>query len=126
MFALPTRLGGLRFEVLPEVAERLYSTARKVIEPLKNFIRSKEETNEAQIDAEQGRLAKSVQFENKEEQERKAEAVRKEVSANKRKAFSLAEQKGSSSWLHTLPVAEHGFFLHKGAFRDAIALRYGW
>ena len=25
-----------------------------------------------------------------------------------------------------LPVEEFGFFLHKGAFRDALALRYGW
>ena len=26
----------------------------------------------------------------------------------------------------TLPIREHGFALHKGAFRDALALRYGW
>ena len=94
MFALPTRLGGLRFEILPEVADQLYSAARKLAEPLMNSIRSKEGTNETQIDAEQGRLAKSVQFENKEEHQRKAEAVRKEVSANERKALSLVEQKG--------------------------------
>ena len=25
-----------------------------------------------------------------------------------------------------LPVAEHGFLLHKGEFRDALCLRYGW
>ena len=126
MFALPTRLGGLRFEILPEVADQLYSAARKLAEPLMNSIRSKEGTNETQIDAEQGRLAKSVQFENKEEHQRKAEAVRKEVSANERKALSLVEQKGLSSWLNTLPVEEHGFSLHKGAFCDAIALRYRW
>ena len=30
------------------------------------------------------------------------------------------------SWLSTLPINEHGFTLHKGAFRDALALRYGW
>ena len=88
--------GGLRFEVLPEVADRLYSAARKVTEPLKNSIQSKEETSKAQIDTEQGRPAKSVQMENKEEQQRKAEAVRKVVSANERKALSLAEQKGWS------------------------------
>ena len=26
----------------------------------------------------------------------------------------------------TLPLKEHGFDLHKGAFRDALSLRYGW
>ena len=50
----------------------------------------------------------------------------KEVYANVRKALSLAKQKGSSAWLNTIPVVENGFALHKGVFRDAIALRYGW
>ena len=30
------------------------------------------------------------------------------------------------SWLTSLPLEEFGLTLHKGAFRDAIALRYGW
>ena len=38
----------------------------------------------------------------------------------------LTQEKGASSWLTTLPISEHGFALHKGGFRDALALRYGW
>ena len=38
----------------------------------------------------------------------------------------LAQEKGASSWLTTLPISEFGFSLHKSAFRDALALRYGW
>ena len=34
--------------------------------------------------------------------------------------------RGSSNWLSTLPIAEHGFALHKGAFRDVLCLRYSW
>ena len=41
-------------------------------------------------------------------------------------AMDLASEKGASSWLTTLPIEEFGFTLHKGAFRDALALRYGW
>ena len=37
-----------------------------------------------------------------------------------------AAETSASSWLTALPVEEHGFALHKGAFRDAICLRYGW
>ena len=29
-------------------------------------------------------------------------------------------------WLTTLPLREHGFFLSKRDFRDALALRYDW
>ena len=40
--------------------------------------------------------------------------------------MDLARERGSSSWLTALPLEEHGFSLHKGAFADALALRYGW
>ena len=33
---------------------------------------------------------------------------------------------GVSNWLNVLPLSELGFSLHKGAFRDAVCLRYGW
>ena len=38
----------------------------------------------------------------------------------------ISAEKRASSWLTVLPIAEHGFALHKGAFRDALCLRYGW
>ena len=41
-------------------------------------------------------------------------------------SMSLAKEKGASSWLTALPVEEFGFTLHKGAFRDTLAVRYGW
>ena len=34
-------------------------------------------------------------------------------------------EKGASSWLSALPLREYGFALHKTAFHDALALRYG-
>ena len=40
--------------------------------------------------------------------------------------MDLASEKGASSWLTTLPIEDFGFTLHKGAFHDALALRYGW
>ncbi len=40
--------------------------------------------------------------------------------------MDLASEKGVSIWLTCLPVEELGFGLHRRAFLDAIALRYGW
>ena len=40
--------------------------------------------------------------------------------------MDLSREKGASSWLTVLPLEEHHFSLHKQAFRDALALRYGW
>ena len=42
------------------------------------------------------------------------------------RAMLASTEKGASNWLTTLPIDEHGFSLHKGAFRDALCLRYGW
>ena len=55
-----------------------------------------------------------------------ASTLQEEVTPELSKAMDLASQSGASSWLTSLPIKEHGFCLHKGAFVDAMALRYGW
>ena len=55
-----------------------------------------------------------------------ASTLRDSISGSLQRAMDLAQEKGASSWLTSLPLEEFGFTLHKGAFRDAIALRYGW
>ena len=40
--------------------------------------------------------------------------------------MDFSGEEGASHWLVVLPLSEHGFTLRKGAFRDAIKLRYGW
>ena len=50
--------------------------------------------------------------------------MRDQASNNMKLAVDrTAKEKGASSWLSVFPIEEFGFFLHKGAFRDAIALR---
>ena len=60
MFALPVRHGGLGIEILTEVADHKFSNSRKVTQPLRNSICSREGMDEAQIDAEMNRLAREV------------------------------------------------------------------
>ena len=55
-----------------------------------------------------------------------ADSLMTTVQDSLRHAMTLAREKGASTWLTSLPLEEHGFSLHKGAFRDALALRYGW
>ena len=40
--------------------------------------------------------------------------------------MEVASEPGASLWLSALPIQEYGFALHKGSFRDALCLRYGW
>ena len=54
-----------------------------------------------------------------------ADALQSSVGEPLSYAMLLAQEKGVSTWLTSLPLEEYGFALHKGAFRDALALRYG-
>ena len=55
-----------------------------------------------------------------------ARNVHDQLPPQLKRCVDLAQEKGSSSWLSVLPLEEHGFYLHKGEFRDALCLRYGW
>ena len=68
----------------------------------------------------------TLRAENRKKSETAAATLREELDANMLKMMELAGEKGSSTWLTALPLEEHGFTLHKRAFHDAIALRYGW
>ena len=48
------------------------------------------------------------------------------TSESKKRAFSLAGEKGSSSWLSALPLRSMGYCLNKKDFRDSLLLRYNW
>ena len=59
-------------------------------------------------------------------QEQQAQVIRGRMDQQLQRSKELAQEKGSSAWLTVLPMTEHGFLLHKGEFRDALCLRYGW
>jgi len=48
------------------------------------------------------------------------------LSPHLRHAFDAASERGTSWWLTTLPIVEHGFALSKGEFCDSLCLRFGW
>ena len=55
-----------------------------------------------------------------------AEILKQSLSTSLKRSMDLAQEKGASTWLTSLPIQEFGFTLHKRAFQDAMALRYNW
>ena len=55
-----------------------------------------------------------------------AQSMKSNLPPDQLRPFESANERGASVWLSALPLKENGFDLHKGAFRDAICLRYGW
>lgn len=54
-----------------------------------------------------------------------ASDLRGKLSCNLQRVMLACQEKGASSWLTALPISDHGFALHKGAFHDEMCLRDG-
>ena len=126
LLGLPARLGGLGFRNPVDVADDEYHASKEVTKPLSNLIESQcpsypLETLEVQMSAKEA-------IKERKRSRLKDEAVhlRDSLSLSLQLVMDLAREKGASTWLTVLPIEEHGFTLHKQAFRDAVSLRYGW
>ena len=126
LFALPPKLGGLGIDILPQLADQLYQASSIISQPLKDAIRLRSFEDGMRTDMEQEKARREMRKMKRQQQKRMADELYEDLPADLRKAMTLAKEKGASSWLTPLPIEEHGFELHKSAFRDAIALRYGW
>lgn len=60
------------------------------------------------------------------QQNEEAKNLQNQLSSSLQRSMELSQEKGASAWLTSLPIDDHGFALHKSAFRDALSLRYGW
>ena len=126
VFALPPRLGGLGLKNPITRALEEFSASVKVAGPLKSLIMEK--TWEIPIETlEKQRDAKNEISRNRRRTEAEiASQLKSSLPSALQHSMTLAQEKGASSWLTALPISEFGFTLHKGAFRDALCLRYGW
>ena len=55
------------------------------------------------------------------EHQAQAETMYDHLSPQLKHLVDLAKEKGASLWLSVLPLDDHDFSLHKGAFKDVIA-----
>jgi len=129
LLALPAHLGGLKLLAiidLTKLGKLEYQASSSISSPLYTLI--SEQFNDYNYECIAAQLsAKSDVIRQKCESEKKAAtALRSAFPKLMKRVIELAQEKGASSWLRTLPLEKFGFSLHKSAFRDAIALRYGW
>ncbi len=125
VLSLPVRLGGLGISIPSESASSEFSTSEKVTAPLVTLITDQEPRYN--VDYEKLKEIKAkIRSDKAQNQTSRLTDLRKDLSPSLKRALDLAEEKGASTWLTVLPIEEYGFALHKGAFRDALSLRYAW
>ena len=125
LLSLPCRLGGIGICNPSKTAAFEYSASQRVTKPLCQLILQQDPTYSFKTCEAQSQAKFEVHEERRKKQSADASALRSSLPPLKF-AMSLTQEKGASNWLTALPIEEHGFTLHKGAYRDALALRYGW
>ena len=126
VLALPPRLGGLGVANPQEECEHEYAASRKVSSPLTEQILQQPHPIQSYNVEGQKECRKAISQEKRQRTGDEAERLLQKLPEQMERMVNLAAEKGASSWLAALPIDEHGFHLHKSAFRDAICLRYGW
>ena len=125
LISLPVRYGGLGIPIYQELCTREYNNSRKVTAPLTPRIVSQEQTyvysktRERQIDMEIKKAREEIH-------KSKLQSLRSDMTPQQIRANDLAQMKGASAWLTSLPLQDEGFVLNKREFFDAISLRYRW
>ena len=126
LLALPTQLGSLSIAIPSKIAPFEHSSTIKVTAPLVALIVQQNPTYTATIAAEQQQAKSEIRMQHRQQQTYAADQLQQILPRHLKRAMELGSEKGASSWLSALPVEEPGLTLHKGDFRDALCLRYGW
>ena len=126
LLTLPARLGGLAIANPTKSCQHDYSGSTSIAGPLVTLISAQCDEYAYECIAAQLAAKAETKTSRRNLEKEAASAVRDLLPGSQQRAMDLAREKGASSWLTALPIEEFGFSLHKNAFRDAIALRYGW
>ena len=125
LLSLPARLGGMGLTNPATVSQNAFLASQRLTALLAALIIT-QETNQAVDPSLTQRLKSTIRSENRQRHDQLALNIYDQLTPQQKRCVDLAKARGSSSWLTALPLTEHGFFLHKGEFRDAVSLRYDW
>ena len=125
LLSLPARHGGIGL-VNPTTCDHSYETSRKITELPVHEVLSRSYSYSIETILAQSQIKCEAQKQINDQNIQKCADLETHVQPVQLKAVELAGERGASAWITTLPLREFGFDLHKRAYRDAPALRYGW
>ena len=126
LVALPPRWGGLGVFNPTVQCVHEHSASVDITGPLSQCIVSGQSFDYFQMRTEQLYRKSAIRLSRQSSYSDASSSLRSQLSHSLQTALDLATVRGASAWLSALPLSGYGFTLHKAAFHDAIALRYGW
>lgn len=124
LLGLPVRYGGLGL-LNPTTLGDSFEQSRIVTAPLVALI-VQQSSSLGDAPTKQRHLLTHLHSKKRQLEKIAADAVLSILPPDLHQAAQLSSERGASSWLSVLPLTSLGLTLHKGAFRDALCLRYGW
>ena len=125
MLALPARLGGLGLTNPAASAKEQRAASQLISTPLVDRIINQDHLLDSCHSVQQS-IKRRIQHSKCLKQKEDANNLQRNLPIPLQRSMELSQEKGASTWLTALPIDEHGFALHKAAFRNSLSLRYGW
>ena len=128
IFSLPTKYGGLGIPNPVEMTDSEYEASKLITNSLANTINI-QSSSFSEVDWEgmkREKASASVRKKNFHENKLQEIIASNTVTRGMKRALEFAQEKGASLWLNTQPSQEHGCFLNRQEFKDALCLRYSW
>ena len=125
LFSLPVRLGGLGIPIYSESCSIEFENSQKMSEYLIGKIVTQD--SDYVVDPNREReIRGTLKREKIQRQNELLEVLREKMTQQQIRMNDIAQMKGASAWLTSLPLKEEGFVLNKREFFDALAFRYVW
>ena len=123
LLSLPVRSGGMGIPILTELCESEYQNSKRATQQLTERIKSQQEKYDID-DEKQKEIQSVIKKEKTNRNEKVLKYVRASMTKEEVRATDIAQMKGASSWLKSLPLKDEGYNLSKREFFDALYLRY--
>ena len=125
LLALPANLGGIGLINPLDISANQHSTSKKISAPLLERVIDQDHRSIGCSEPQQ-QIKAAVRIEKCSKLKQSAKNIQEQLPAPFQRSMELSQEKGASMWLMALPIDNHGFALHKTAFRDALSFPYGW
>ena len=125
LLSLPVRLGGLGIPIFSELCEKEFNNSLKATSRLRPKICSQQQIFIEDKAAER-KIEAEIVLEREQGYKVILEDLRSRMDPDKLRGNDLAQLKGASAWLTSLPLKDEGFVLNKREFFDALYIRYRW
>ena len=125
MLSLPVKLGGLAIPIFSKTSDDEFESSKYACKQLTNNIKQQKQSYKSDLKAHK-KITNEIIKKREAKNHAIIEQLRKKMSDELLRANNLAQMKGASNWLTSLPLKDENYILNKREFFDALAIRYHW